>query len=83
MTTVRAPRPTDELANVLHITLRACQLAADAHHAVSHHWPRMQSLLPQSPASRIHVLATGKASVPMLQAALANLARQQLGDIII
>lgn len=83
MTTVRDPRPDNELANVLHNTLHACQRAADAHHAVSHRWPRVQSLLPQSPASRIHVLATGKASVPMLQAALANLAPEQLGDIII
>jgi hydroxypyruvate reductase len=67
------------LIRVLHEVLAACQRAADAKHATDAAWDQITPLL----RGRTHLLATGKASLAMLQAALSRLPASQLGGIFI
>lgn len=64
---------------LLHDTLQVCQRSADARLATLAAWHRIAPHL----RGRTQVLATGKASVAMLDAALQHLHADMLGDILI
>lgn len=64
---------------LLHDTLRVCQRAADARLATQAAWGLVAPRL----CGRTHILATGKASVAMLEAALGRLPAEDVGDVLI
>ncbi len=64
---------------LLHDALRVCQRAADARQATLAAW----DLLAPRLSGRTHVLATGKASVAMLEAGLERLHPEDVGDVLV
>ena len=72
------------LLPLLHTALAACRRAADAEQATHAAWPDVSRFLAStSPNSQLHILATGKASVPTARAALVNIVAHRLANIII